>query len=102
MAKSTLVPVGDVDNVEELAGVLGCGTTSLPLKYLGLPLGACFKAKSIWDDIMEKVDRRLASWKMLYLSKSISCTVAKMGKIAILSYFGLFFFFFFFCFNKIA
>ena len=47
MTTSTLVSVGDVDNVGELAGVLGCGTTSLPLKYLGLPLGACFKAKSI-------------------------------------------------------
>ena len=47
MAKSALVSVGDVDNVGELAGVLGCGTSSLPLNYLGLPLCACFKAKSI-------------------------------------------------------
>ena len=47
MAKSILVAVGNVDDVVELAGVLGCGTSSLPLKYLGLPLGACFKAKSI-------------------------------------------------------
>jgi hypothetical protein len=55
MAKLTLILVGDVVNVGELAGVLGCGTASLPLKYLGLPLGACFKAKPIWDDIMENV-----------------------------------------------
>jgi uncharacterized protein YbjQ (UPF0145 family) len=25
------------------------------MKYLGLPLGALFKAKSIWDDIIEKI-----------------------------------------------
>lgn len=35
LAKSLLVPVGNVDNVAELASILGCGTSSLPLKYLG-------------------------------------------------------------------
>jgi hypothetical protein len=25
--------------MDELAGILGCGVSSLPLKYLGLPLG---------------------------------------------------------------
>jgi hypothetical protein len=39
------------------------------MKYLGLPLGASFKAKSIWDGIIEKIERRLAGWKRLYLSK---------------------------------
>jgi hypothetical protein len=36
-----------VVNVGELAGILGYGTASLPMKYIGLPLGACFKAKTI-------------------------------------------------------
>jgi hypothetical protein len=63
LAKSVLVPVG------ELAGILGCGTSSLPLKYLGIPLRASFKAKYIWDGIMEKMERWLDSWKMMYLSK---------------------------------
>jgi hypothetical protein len=31
-----------------LAGLLGCGTGNLPLKYLGLPLGASFKLKTMW------------------------------------------------------
>jgi hypothetical protein len=44
--KSVLVPVGYVDNMDDLAGILDCGFSSLPLKYLGLPLGAPFKAKS--------------------------------------------------------
>jgi hypothetical protein len=47
LAKSDLVPVGIVDNMSELAGILGCETSSLPLKYLGIPLGASYKAKSI-------------------------------------------------------
>jgi hypothetical protein len=61
LAKSVLVPVGDVDNMDELAGIMGCGVSYLPLKYLGLQLGAPFKAKSIWDDVVGKIERRLAS-----------------------------------------
>jgi len=63
LAESPLFPVGNVDNATELAVILGCGTSSLPLKYLGMPLGACYKAKSIWDGIVVKMERRLASWK---------------------------------------
>jgi hypothetical protein len=37
--KLELVPMGNVDNAAGLAGILGCGVASLPLKYLGLFLG---------------------------------------------------------------
>jgi hypothetical protein len=43
LGKSEMVPVGDVPNMEELACILGCKRAlraSLPMKYLGLPLGA--------------------------------------------------------------
>jgi hypothetical protein len=40
MAKSKLVLVGNVDNMDGLASILGCGVSSLRLKYLGLPLRA--------------------------------------------------------------
>jgi len=69
--------VGNVDNMGELTGILGCGPSSLPLKYLGLPLGASYKAKSIWDVIMENMERRLASWKRMYLSKGGRVTLIK-------------------------
>jgi hypothetical protein len=52
-----------------LAGHLGCGTTNLPLKYLGLPLGASFKLKAMWRDLEDLMTRRLTPWKSLYLSK---------------------------------
>ena len=42
LGKSELVPVGGVHNLEALVGLLGCGQSSLPLKYLNLPLGAKF------------------------------------------------------------
>jgi hypothetical protein len=73
--KSVLVPVGIVDNMDDLAGILGCGVSSLPLKYLGLPLGAPFKAS--WDEVVGKIERRLASWKRLYLSKGGRVTLIK-------------------------
>ena len=43
--------------------ILGCGVSSLPIKYLTLPLEAYFKAKSIWDGIIEKIECQLAYWE---------------------------------------
>lgn len=39
LAKSELVPVDNVENVDGLYGILGCRVSSLLMKYLGLPLG---------------------------------------------------------------
>jgi len=47
LANSVLVPVDDIVNTDDLAGILRCEVFSLPLKYLGLPLEDPFKAKSI-------------------------------------------------------
>ena len=66
LGKSELVHVGGVPNLEVLVGLLGCGQSSLPLKYLGLPLGAKFKDLSVWNPILERIERRLASWKRMY------------------------------------
>jgi hypothetical protein len=69
LGKSELVPIGEVDDVESLAHILCCRIGSLPMTYLGLPLEASFKSLSIWNGVIEKVERMLASWKKLYLSK---------------------------------
>lgn len=47
LAKLELILVGNIGNVEGLACILGCKVSSLPMKYLGLPVGARFKATSI-------------------------------------------------------
>ena len=60
LGKFELVPVDEVHNLEALVGLLGCGQSSLPLKYLGLPLGAKFKDLSVWNPILERMERRLA------------------------------------------
>ena len=67
--KSELVPMGVVPNFEMLVDALGCKQGSHPMKYLGLPLGAKRKDRAVWNPIIEKVERRLAGWKRLYLSK---------------------------------
>jgi hypothetical protein len=69
LSKSEMVPVGEVGDVEELASILGYGVASLPLKYLGLPLGAKYKDTHMWNSVIEKMEARLAGWKRLYLSK---------------------------------
>jgi hypothetical protein len=87
LAKSVLIPVGNVEDVSLLADILGCGIASLPVKYLGLPLGASYKAKHIWDDIIEKIDYRLASWKRRYLSKGGRVTLIKSTLANLPTYF---------------
>jgi hypothetical protein len=47
------------------------------MKYLGLSLEALFKARSIWDGIIEKIKHHLTSWKMLHLSKGDRATLIK-------------------------
>ena len=72
-----LDPVGPVPNANELAGGLGYRVLVLPLTYLGLPLGASFKQKSIWNCVMEKIGKRLVGWKCLYFSKEARLTLLK-------------------------
>uniref|UniRef100_A0A2N9EFD3 Reverse transcriptase zinc-binding domain-containing protein n=1 Tax=Fagus sylvatica TaxID=28930 RepID=A0A2N9EFD3_FAGSY len=48
MSKSEMVPVGVVGNMAELAITLSCKIGSLPMTYLGMPLGAALKSKLLY------------------------------------------------------
>lgn len=61
--------MGKVENLEELAFEFGCKVGTLPLSYLGLPLGAPFKYVAVWDGIEERFHKKLVMWKKQYLSK---------------------------------
>ena len=87
MGKSKLVPMGVVQNIVDMVDVLGCRQGSFPLKYLGLPLGGNVRDSSIWNPIIEKMERRLAGWKRLYLSKGGKVTLIKSTLLNLPTYF---------------
>ncbi|RVX20304.1 Protein chromatin remodeling 5 [Vitis vinifera] len=49
--KSEILPIGRVENLEELALELGCKVGKLPSLYLGLPLGVPHKSVVVWDGV---------------------------------------------------
>ena len=77
LAKPKVVLVGNVQNVDELASILGCSVSYLPLKYLGLPLRAHYKAKYIWVGVIEKIEHQLVNWKKMYSSKGEKVNLIK-------------------------
>lgn len=60
LKKSELILVGGADDVEALVATLRCKVGHLPTIYLGLPLGAHFKAMRMWDEVEEGFQKRLA------------------------------------------
>lgn len=60
-----------------MTGVLGCRAANLPLKYLGVPLGARYMGRCSWDPVIKIVERRHASWKRNFLSKGGRLTLVK-------------------------
>ncbi|RVW46454.1 hypothetical protein CK203_067327 [Vitis vinifera] len=85
LAKSEVIPVGEVQRIEEMAVELGCRVGQLPSVYLGLPLGVPNKATYGWDGVEEKMRRRLALWKSQYISKGGRITLIKstMGSMPV-------------------
>ena len=87
VAKSEMVPIGEVNNANALAEILGCRVGALPMTYLGMPLGASHKSPSIWNPILEKIKRKLAGWTKLYLSKGGRMTLLKSTLSSLPTYF---------------
>ena len=54
-------------------------------------MGAFFEDKTIWNPILEKMERRLAGWKRLYLSKGGKVTLIKNTLSSLPMYFLLLF-----------
>ena len=69
LEKSELIPVGRVENVEELAEEFGYKVGRLPSTYLGMSLGAPFKFVAAWNGTEERFRKRLAMWNRQYISR---------------------------------
>ena len=85
--KSEMVPIGEVPNVHVLAEILGCQIGSLHMTYLGMPLGASHKSPTIWNPILEKIERKLAGWKKMHLSKGGRLMLLKSTLSSLPTYF---------------
>ena len=77
VGKSEIVPIMEVSNIHNLANIIHCRVGSLPMIYLGMPLGTSYKTASIWNPILERMEKKLTSWKRLYLSKGGRLTLLK-------------------------
>ena len=61
VGKSKIVPIREENTLDALANILGCMVGSLPTKYMGMPLGTSFKRASIWNPILEKMEKKLSA-----------------------------------------
>lgn len=75
--KLELVLVSNVHITPQLANILGCMVSFLPMNNMGLLLGATSRAIAIWVTVIEKIKRKLVGWKILYLSKRGRITIIK-------------------------
>nr|XP_025625605.1 uncharacterized protein LOC112717897 [Arachis hypogaea] len=69
--KSRLIPI----NCEQpwtynMYNLLGCKETNLPIRYLGIFLGANPRRVSTWKPIIDKVEEKLSLWKAKVLNKA--------------------------------
>ena len=87
MGKGEIVPIREENNLDALANILSCRMDNLPLKYLGMPLDTSFKTTSIWNPILEKMEKKLSAWKRLYLSKGGKLTLLKSTLSSFPTYF---------------
>ena len=49
--------------IQELNAALGCMISSLPTKYLGIPLGPNPRRIETWSPIIDKIRRKFSGWK---------------------------------------
>ena len=79
--------LGEVRNIQSLANILKCKGGNLPMIYLGMPLGTLYKTTSIWNPILERMEKKLSSWKRLYLSKGGRLTLLKSSLSSLPTYY---------------
>ncbi|KAF9587289.1 hypothetical protein IFM89_000264 [Coptis chinensis] len=73
-AVTSLLEVGKVENRASLAEAMGCAGDQHPCRYLGLPVGANYKNKKVWDPVMYDASGvRLHAGRQAELLNQIVC-----------------------------
>ena len=76
--KSTMIPLNcSEDRINRLQACMGCSVASLPIRYLGIPLGANPRRKKTWRPIIENIEKRLSGWRANLLSKESKLVLIK-------------------------
>lgn len=70
---------------------LGCRVEQIPMKYLGFTLGASASCASVWDEVMQIMEVKLATSKKKVLSKIGRLVLIKSCLACLAIYFFLFF-----------
>lgn len=77
-SKSSLVGVGCFEDlVRSLASAIRCRVGKLLILYLGLPVGPRTSSMALWNPVVEKVEKKLSTRKMRYLSLGGRITMIK-------------------------
>jgi len=71
LSKSLIILIGEVPNVNVLAHFFGCRVDYLPSSYPGVPLGASYKSKAVWDPIVERFHKRLGGGKLSFCLEGV-------------------------------
>ncbi|KAK3231468.1 hypothetical protein Dsin_003349 [Dipteronia sinensis] len=68
--KSCVVKIGKCgDGTENWAAIVKCAKASLPISYLGLPLGGRQCLTLFWAELVQRIRNRMALWKRMFLNK---------------------------------
>ncbi|XP_026396984.1 uncharacterized protein LOC113291698 [Papaver somniferum] len=87
LEKSPITSIGADDVVGDLALELGCKVDELPITYLGMPIGALRRNKEGWDAVIQKMKKKLAPWKRVFLNKAGRITLIRSALESITTYF---------------
>ncbi|XP_026451891.1 uncharacterized protein LOC113352262 [Papaver somniferum] len=70
LEKSTMISVGADAVIDSLALELGCRVEKLSFKYLGFPIGVTARFTYVWEEMIKRMEVKLATRKKKFLSKS--------------------------------
>jgi len=69
LPKSTIIPISEVPEPNNLAYFFGCGVDYLPLSYLGPTLGAPHKCTAVWELVVERFWKKLVGENLNFCLK---------------------------------